>query len=224
MVELDNVERVAADLYVLKYVHREGTFVGITVVLGRRTIGVVDTGFEASIRDQLFPFLREMGRTPDDIEFVVNTHRDRDHVQGNTVIKATTNATIAIHALDADAVNPVDVKLDDGESVELGDRTFEVIHTPGHTPGSICLYHRDENLLIVGDSLVGDRVNLIRMDKTTYIDSLRRLLDLDVRLLIQSHPRPPFEKAVLIEDEPHKAILANIAIAEKAEELARRGE
>jgi len=213
---MENVERIAADLYVLKYVHREGTFVGITVVLGRRKIGLVDTGFEATIRDQLFPFLREMGRHPDEIEFVVNTHRDGDHVQGNKIIKANTKATIAIHELDAEAVDPVDVKLTNGDSVELGDRVFEVIHTPGHTPGSICLYHRDTKLLIVGDSLVGERVNLIRMDKDTYIDSLRRLLDLDVRRLIQSHPRIPFEKAVLTEDEPREAILANISMAEKS--------
>jgi glyoxylase-like metal-dependent hydrolase (beta-lactamase superfamily II) len=202
---------------VLKYAHRAGTFVGITVALGQRTIGLVDTGFEATIRDQLFPFLREMGRSPDDVRFVVNTHRDRDHVQGNALLKETTPATIAIHALDADAVDPVDVTLTDGESVELGDRTFEVIHTPGHTPGSICLYHRDDHLLIVGDSLVGDRVNLIRMDKDTYINSLRRLLDLEVTRLIQSHPRPPIEKAVLTADEPRKAILANIAMAEQTE-------
>ncbi len=212
---MKNVERITDDLHFIKYVHRKGTFVGITVVLGRRKIGLIDTGFEATIVDHLFPFLREIGRNPEEVDFVVNTHRDRDHVQGNKIIKEKTKAKIAIHELDAEAVETVDIKLKNGDYVELGDRKFKVIHTPGHTPGSICLYQRENKLLIVGDSLVGDRVNLIRMDKDIYINSLKGLLELDVRLLIQSHPRVPFEKGILTQDEAREAILANISLAEK---------
>jgi len=212
---IENVERIADDLYFVKYIHREGTFVGITVVLGRHKIGLVDTGFERTPVDNLFPFLRELGRSPEEIDFVVNTHRDGDHVQGNKVIKEKTKAKIAIHELDAEAVEVVDIKLKNGDYVELGDRKFGVIHTPGHTPGSICLYQKENQLLIVGDSLVGDRVNLIRMDKDTYINSIKRLLDLDVRCLIQSHPRKPFEKGILIGEEPRKMMLASISLAEK---------
>jgi hydroxyacylglutathione hydrolase len=214
---MDNVERVADDLYLVKYVHREGTFVGITVVLGRHAIGLVDTGFERTIVDNLFPFLQEMGRSPDEIAFVVNTHRDGDHVQGNHVLKEKTKARIAVHELDADAVGDVDVRLNDGDRVELGDRTFEVVHAPGHTPGNICLYQPEEKLLIVGDTLCGDRVNLIRMGKDLYINSIKRLLDLDVNLLIQSHPRKPIEKGVLVGEEPRQMMLASISLAEKAD-------
>ncbi len=214
---MDNVERVADDLYLVKYIHREGTFVGITVVLGRNAIGLVDTGFERTIVDNLFPFLQEVGRSPDEITFVVNTHRDGDHIQGNHVLKEKTKAKIAVHELDADAVEGVDVKLHDGDRVELGDRTFEVVHAPGHTPGNICLYQPEEKLLIVGDTLCGDRVNLIRMGKDLYIKSIKRLLDLDVNLLIQSHPRKPIEKGVLVGEEPKQMMLASISLAEKAE-------
>lgn len=214
---MDNVERVADDLYLVKYIHREGTFVGITVVLGRNAIGLVDTGFERTIVDNLFPFLQEVGRSPDEITFVVNTHRDGDHIQGNHVLKEKTKAKIAVHELDADAVVGVDVKLYDGDRVELGDRTFEVVHAPGHTPGNICLYQPEEKLLIVGDTLCGDRVNLIRMGKDLYIKSIKRLLDLDVNLLIQSHPRKPIEKGVLVGEEPKQMMLASISLAEKAD-------
>ena len=213
---MENVERIADDLYFVKYVHREGTFVGVTVVLGRHKIGLVDTGFERTPIDNLFPFLKDLGRSPEEIDLVVNTHRDGDHIQGNKVIKDKTKAKIAIHELDAEALEVVDVKLKNGDYVELGDRKFEIIHTPGHTLGSICLYQKENHLLIVGDSLVGDRVDLIRMDKNIYINSLQRLLDLDVRLLIQSHPRVPFEKGVLVEDEPREALLTNISLAEKS--------
>jgi glyoxylase-like metal-dependent hydrolase (beta-lactamase superfamily II) len=213
---MDNVERVADDLYFLKYVHREGTFVGITVVLGRRAIGLVDTGFEPAIVDHLFPFLRDVGRRPDEITVVVNTHRDGDHIQGNPVLKAQTKATFAAHELDADAIGGIDVRLHDGDQVDLGDRTFEVVHAPGHTPGNICLYQPGAKLLIVGDTLCGDHVNLIRMGKDLYINSIKRLLDLDVQQLIQSHPRKPIEKGVLVGDEPRQMMLASIALAEQS--------
>jgi len=212
---MENIEKIADDLYFVKYVHREGSFVGITVVFGRRKIGLVDTGFEATVIDGLFPFIRELGRSLEEIDLVVNTHRDGDHVQGNKIIKEKTKAKIAIHNLDAEAVEFVDAKLKDGDQVELGDRKFEIIHTPGHTPGNICLYQKENQLLIAGDSLCGDRVDLIRMDKDTYINSIKRLLDLNVRLLIQSHPRKPFEKAVLVNEEPREMMLASISLAEK---------
>lgn len=215
MVKLENVERIADDLYFVKYVHREGSFVGITVVLGSHAIGLVDTGFEATIEKALFPFLQEVERSPDEIDFVVNTHRDGDHVQGNTVIKEHTKATIAIHELDAEGVEGIDITLRDGDHVGLGDRQFEVIHTPGHTPGNICLYHKDDQLLIVGDTLCGDMVHLIRMDSSIYIDSIKRLLDLDVKILIQSHPRNPVGKAILDGAEAREMMMASISLAEK---------
>jgi glyoxylase-like metal-dependent hydrolase (beta-lactamase superfamily II) len=217
VVKLENVERIADDLYFVKYVHREGSFVGITVVLGSNAIGLVDTGFEATIEKALFPFLQEIERSPDEIDFVVNTHRDGDHVQGNTVIKEYTKATIAIHELDAEGVEGIDITLHDGDRVGLGDRQFEVIHTPGHTPGNICLYHKDDQLLIVGDTLCGDMVNLIRMDSSIYIASIKRLLDLDVRILIQSHPRNTVGKAILDGDEAREMMMASIALAEKVQ-------
>jgi len=213
---MKNIERIADDLYVVKYVHREGSFVGVTVVFGRHKIGLVDTGFEETIVGSLFPFVRELGRNLEEIDFVVNTHRDRDHVQGNKVLKEKTKAAISIHELDAEAVEFIDVKLKDGDYVELGDRRFEVIHAPGHTPGNICLYQRENQLLVSGDSLCGDRVNLIRMDKDIYITSINRLLDLNVRFLIQSHPRKPFEKAVLVKEETREMMLASIAFAEES--------
>ena len=212
---MENVERVADDLYVLKYAHREGSFVVITIILGKMKIGLIDSGFEVMISNHLFPFLRELGRSPEEISLLVNTHRDRDHVEGNKIVKEKTKAQIAIHELDADALEAVDIKLKNGQIIELGDRQFEVIHCPGHTPGNICLYDRKDRLLITGDTLCGEAVNYIRMDKEIYIKSIKRLLELDVKLLIQSHPREPFRKAVLIGEETKEGMRASIAYAEQ---------
>ena len=213
---MENVEKIADDLYLLKYVHREGSFVGIVIVLGKTKIGLADAGFENTPIDYLFPLLRELGRSPDEIGLLVLTHRDMDHVQGSKMIREKTKTKVAVHELDAEAVEPVDIKLKDGQCVELGDRSFEVIHCPGHTPGNICLYQKEACLLIVGDTLCGEAVNYIRMGKELYIKSIKRLLELDVRLLIQSHPREPFRKAVLVGDEPQEGMRASIAYAEKS--------
>ncbi len=213
---MENIEKISDDLYVLKFVHREGTFVGITISLGKEKIGLIDAGFEATITNCLFPFLQELGRSPDEIDLVVITHRDRDHVEGSKILKEKTRAKIAIHELDADAIEAADIKLRDGQHVELGDRCFEVVHAPGHTPGNICLYQKEEQLLIIGDTLVGERVQLMRMGKDPYINSIKKLMQLDVKLLIQSHPREPIGKAILVDEEPKEQMRASIEFAEKA--------
>jgi len=214
---MKEVEKIADDLYFVKQPIREGWYGGVLVVLGSEKIGLVDTGFENTPEDYIFPLLFELDRRPDDIDTVVNTHRDRDHVEGNAVIKARTRAQIAIHELEADAVETADVTLKDGDVVKLGDRRFTVIHTPGHRPGNICLYDQTKRTLITGDTVCGDRTELIRMDKELYISSLKKLLDLDVKVLVMSHPFKPLGKIVLVGNETKEMIRASIAIAENLE-------
>lgn len=66
---------------------------------------------------------------------------------------------------------------------------------------------------MTGDSVCGTRENLIRMDKNIYIDSLKKLLSLDVELMIMSHPFAPPGKDVLRGDEAKQMIEASIEIA-----------
>jgi len=202
-------------VFYVKQPMREDWFCGVVVILGERKIGLVDTGFESTPTERVFPFLGELGRRPEEINYVVNTHRDGDHILGNKTIKEATKAKIAIHELEAEAVQTADIKLIDGESVELGERRFVIVHTPGHRPGSICLYDQENSTLITGDSVCGERSDLIRMDKDIYISSLKKLLDLEVQVMIMSHPFKPMGKTILTEDEPQRMIRASISIAEK---------
>jgi len=90
-----------------------------------------------------------------EIVTIVNTHGHGDHTAGNAKLKARTGAQIIIHELDGDRYPDADVRLTDEKSLQLGEITFDVIHTPGHTPGGICL-HAAGNLF-TGDTLfVGD--------------------------------------------------------------------
>ena len=110
---------------------------------------------------------------------IVNTHGHGDHTAGNAKLKVRTGAQIIIHELDGDRYFDADVRLTDEKSLQLGEITFDVIHTPGHTPGGICL-HAQGNLF-TGDTLfVGDsgRTDLPGGDRPTLGKSIRRLMKL----------------------------------------------
>jgi glyoxylase-like metal-dependent hydrolase (beta-lactamase superfamily II) len=102
---------------------------------------------------------------------VVTTHRHGDHWQALAeVVKATGAASLA-HADDAPEIPVVTSALQDGDSVAVGDRTLEVIHIVGHTPGSITLAYRDPAgtaHLFTGDSLFPGGVGNTRGDKKNF--------------------------------------------------------
>jgi hypothetical protein len=72
--------------------------------------------------------------------------------------------------------------------------------------------------LITGDSICGEREDLIRMDKNIYIDSLRKLLELEIHTMVMSHPFQPLGKPILVGTEVEEMINASIDIAEKLEQ------
>mgnify|MGYP001822235573 FL=1 len=114
-----------------------------------------------------------------EIETIVNTHAHGDHTEGNAKLKDLTGARIIIHGHDANGYPNADVRLSDEKTLKLGEISFEVIHTPGHTPGGICL-HAQGNLF-TGDTLfVGDsgRTDLAGGHRPTLGASIRRLMEL----------------------------------------------
>lgn len=83
---------------------------------------------------------------------IVVTHRHPDHWMSIEALKAATNAPVFCHEADREAhAEHVDGTVADGEDIEVGSLRVHVIHTPGHTPGSICLLVG--NRLISGDTL-----------------------------------------------------------------------
>ena len=76
--------------------------------------------------------------------------------------------------------------VEDGETVDLGDRTFSVVHLPGHTPGSIGLLEEASGFLFAGDAVYVDDA-LMAEDEAAFCRSLERLLDLPVRSVFGGH-------------------------------------
>lgn len=114
-----------------------------------------------------------------DIKMIINTHGHDDHTVGNHHLKALTGAKIIIHGKDADRYPSADLFLKDENQIQLGELVFDVIQTPGHTPGGICLYAQKN--LFTGDTLfVGDsgRTDLPGGDRPTLGASIRKLMQL----------------------------------------------
>jgi hydroxyacylglutathione hydrolase len=101
------------------------------------------------------------------IRYILNTHGHVDHVMGNEEMKRKTGAEILIHEMDAPSLTkipkamlamfggrpspPADRLLKDGEVIQVGSLALKVLHTPGHSPGGICI-HADGRVF-TGDTL-----------------------------------------------------------------------
>ncbi len=108
------------------------------------------------------------------LEYIVNTHGHGDHTCGNWPLQQATGAKVVLHRADAFMAPGADLLVDDGDELVLGSLKIRVIHTPGHTPGAICLYV-DGNLF-TGDTIFVDavgRTDLPGGDFGTLLQSIR---------------------------------------------------
>jgi hydroxyacylglutathione hydrolase len=127
-----------------------------------KTCALVDPAFET---DRILAEADNLGYK---ITHIINTHGHSDHTAGNEAVKAATGAKLLIHAADAGRLGKVlhstfsrilggkgspraEVLLQDDDCIPIGDIRLTVLHTPGHTPGCVCLY--TEGHIFTGDTL-----------------------------------------------------------------------
>ena len=112
---------------------------------------VIDPGFDkASETDRI---LAEIERNKFHVKFIVNTHGHPDHTGGNRALKDATSAPLLMHELDAPMLENTlpDKTIGEGGVLEIGEVKLRVLHTPGHSPGSVALLAADS--VFVGDTL-----------------------------------------------------------------------
>lgn len=110
---------------------------------------VIDPGAEPK------KILDEIKKTGIQPEYIINTHHHIDHVGANGEIKKETGAKVLIHNQEREFISfKADWFLKDGDIIKVKDFVLEVIHTPGHTPGSICLLGKD--FIFTGDTIFRD--------------------------------------------------------------------
>jgi glyoxylase-like metal-dependent hydrolase (beta-lactamase superfamily II) len=125
------------------------------------------------------------------IHLIANSHGHIDHIFDNAALKRASGAPLAIHPDDAFRLSGeniygfeveasvVEQDLREGDSLAIGALSFRVLHTPGHTEGSVCLYEVDRGLLLAGDVLFRGsygRTDLAGGDDDQMVASLTRLL------------------------------------------------
>ena len=131
---------------------------------------IVDVGLEAKA---LINFLEQQQLNP---VAVVLTHGHIDHIAGLAALRQKCpDIKVYIHKLDAEmfdepvsnlsamtgvafSIDPADFLLNEQDIIEQADIKLQVLHTPGHTPGGISLYSKDDGVVFVGDSLFADSV------------------------------------------------------------------
>ena len=168
---------------------------------------LIDPGHDAYF-DHVERGLRELGLTVADIDVVLCTHAHPDHIEAVPAIKRA-GALFALHAADwelvkqmapqlratggfsLDALQP-DLLLQDGE-LNIGDTQLTVYHTPGHSPGSVCLYWPLGRVLMTGDLVfkggIG-RTDLPGGDGRQLKNSIARVATLPVEHLLPGHGEP----------------------------------
>jgi len=150
----------------------------------------------ADEKDKIISKIEELGLN---IKYIVLTHGHFDHTNALYDLKEYTHAKVLIHKDDFDMLfgkvydasamfnatpkyisEEVVEKINDGYKISIGNMEFEIIHTPGHTAGSIVIYVKDENILITGDTIFAKafgRCDLETSSIDSMVKSLRKVFD-----------------------------------------------
>lgn len=197
----------------------DGVNANVFLVADGKELTVIDTGMPRNA-SKILDYVREIGHQPSDISRILLTHCHMDHVGSAYDLKKLTNAKVAIHEEDAEyvagtksylgpkgvigilfkAASPFfkfksvqpDIMLKENDKV--GELT--VIHTPGHTPGSISLYDSEREVLFVGDAvrftdgrIVGPPKRFTP-DMKKAVHSIGKISQLEFDVMLSGHGEP----------------------------------
>jgi len=218
---------VTERIYQFSSVSGAGLWGGNVFLLTGNELTLVDTGYRGGTK-RILKEVGRLGYCPSDISNIIITHHHADHAGNLTALKLATQSKVITHPADAPYIDgrlppprpaglrwlskavplrrlwtatpaAVDMPVNDGDQLPILDG-IKVVHTPGHTPGSICLWLKHQRLIITGD-LLANRFRLslpsktFTADMTQEIRSIARLASLDFDIICFGHGSPLVDKA-----------------------------
>lgn len=187
-------------------------FVYVYLIIGRN-IYLIDSGVAGS-QKIIYEYINSQGRGPEDIAALILTHSHPDHIGSAKSIKQAAHCKLYVHEAEAAWVEDtrkqleerpvpgfsslvegsvsVDEFLPDGRSLELEkDITLKIIHTPGHSKGSISIFFENESALFTGDCLIAPGDLPIYENIADVVESIRKLQSIrPVNVLLSSWEAP----------------------------------
>jgi len=179
------------------------------LVTRKSTAILIDAG-SGLATEKLFKNIINIEIEPRMVKYLVLTHGHYDHIGGAKKLKEKINCKVVMHQLDAEVLEKADAILsaadfygesfepcnvdlelttEDKETLRLDSIIFEVLHIPGHTPGSIALYYESDQgqKVLFGGDLHGPFSSKWRSDIKQWKKSIEKLLKLDISLLCEGH-------------------------------------
>lgn len=149
---------------------------------------LIDCGTNDFILEEISTLNGGLGKKR--VEQVILTHEHFDHSGGLKWIKELYNPPSYAYV----KLNNIDYILRDGKELQIGDKFAKILHTPGHSHDSICIFEPESKTLFSGDTPL-----VIRSTGGTYtlgfIDVLKRLISLDIEIIYPGHGEPITENA-----------------------------
>jgi len=180
---------------------------GCVYLLNLGELILVDTGAGWSV-EKIIANVKKLGFDPKELTKILLTHCHIDHIGGAPEIKKRFQAKIYLHSLDAPPVEngdpvltaanwyqtsfpptPVDTKFSSPEErLVIGSQEITCLHTPGHTPGSICIYlEKNAKRILFAQDLHGPLLEEFGSNFEDYARSTKKLLELDADILCEGH-------------------------------------
>lgn len=193
-----DLKKLRASLGPIYYIEGIGLSSNVYVI-GEKEITLIDTGAGDEM-NRLKETMERSGLSAKDLSKVILTHSHPDHIGGLIDLIMASSPTILIHPVEAEYLDldeALIMKIVEGDVIETPGHRLTVIHTPGHTAGSICLYDSDSRILFSGDTVFTNgafgRTDLPTGNAKAMKESLRRLTELNIDSLLPGHEEPVTE-------------------------------
>ncbi len=198
---IDNILEVQDNIFMIRGVKNSSHSY---VIKGIRGNILIDSGIDSNFH-YLQSKLIQLGLKVRDIDIVINTHEHFDHIGANRYFQE--HATIAAHRFAANKISlndryvtmyesgdlntlPLHVHLwqESKSRFDVGNYVLDIIHTPGHTSGSICIYEPVKKFLFTGDMLFAGGVLSHISESGSVGDYINSLMSLNTRQIQEIYP------------------------------------